>query len=849
MKIRTKTSIIIIVSVVCMVLLSQLSLEYYINKDIHNTETRETRSLLERIGANVNHEIDNINLTDYSWSNWDDTYYFVQDHNQKYINDNFNDSMLASYNLNIMVYLNRTGNNVFDLYYNLSTQYLESFPADTLSILIGDRSLQDHSEAPSISGIMNLPEGPCIISAWSILTSNSSGPSAGTLIFGKYLDTAQQRSLSIACGTPLTVCDIAGKLDNTQTLAKGYLQTSDFYINDGNESIAQVYSVMNDIHGQPSFLLTSQLPREAFQQGSSSLTIVFAETVIIGLAMIIVSLFLINNVVLSRVTRLEDDVKKIEKGGPNGGHLTLSGRDEIFSLSEEINSMIDSIERRSFELRESEARYKSIMEQSVVAIFIVDLEQEAIVRVNPAFENLFGYSREEIKGIGLSSISTSDSLSIGDILKGVSKEHPVVGREVTLRNRRGEDLDVEISGSEIEYEGHRALSVIAWDVTERHRLERELARNQKLESLGVLAGGIAHDFNNMLASIVSNIEIAKGQSDNELSKQRLDESVRSAMRAKHLTQQLLTFSKGGQPIKEVLDLAPLLHQSTEFVLAGSNVTAEYSIDQDLGNVNADPVQIEQVINNLVINAVQSMPDGGHLDIKASNMPDDETDILVKPGKYVRIDVKDEGIGIPAKDLERIFDPFYTTKEKGSGLGLSTVRSIVKNHGGVVLVESKPANGTTFSVILPSALGEGCARPTPNTLAVEVASRGRILVMDDEEPILDVLRIMLEDFGHDVVCVRTGEEATIAYRDALAIGSPFNSVIMDLTIKGGMGGKDAIKAILALNPKARVIVSSGYSNDPIMANPHEYGFWDILSKPFSMQDLSSKISRAMSELDD
>jgi PAS domain S-box-containing protein len=667
---------------------------------------------------------------------------------------------------------------------------------------------------------------------------------------GYYLDSSQLLTLSKECGTLVSINILDSSLNPPQALASKNLQNdTDYYVIDSNESTAQIFSLIDDVHGQPSLILSTQLPRDAYQQGMSSLSTTFGFIVLIGLAMIVLCMILINNVVIARVSKLENDVKRIGKGDPNNDRLSPTGNDEIFSLSQEINGMIDNTEKRNQELRESEGRYKSIMEQSVCAIFIVNIEKDTILRTNQTFERIFGYSKEDIHQLKLSSLSSYPESRFEDFLKTISKDNPLVGKQIILKNKNGENLDVEISGSEIEYEGRRALSIIAWDVTEKHRLEREMARNQKLESLGVLAGGIAHDFNNMLTSIVSNIEIAKAQlPDNEMSKRRLEESVCSAMRAKHLTQQLLTFSKGGQPIKEILDLASIVRISTEFVLAGSKLVAEYDIEENLRKVFADPVQIDQVINNLIINAVQAMPRGGKLFIKVRNLVIEEGDYpLLESGHHIRIDIIDEGVGIPPNDLERIFDPFYTTKEKGSGLGLSTVRSIVSNHGGIVLVDSIVGKGTTFSVILPSIKTENLPAFYPSPEINNTTHHGRILVMDDEEPILDVLQTMLEDFGYQVACVRDGDEAISIYRTALSNGHPFQAVIMDLTIRGGMGGKEAVQGILALNPNARVIVSSGYSNDPIMANPQDYGFWDVLAKPFTMQDLSSKISSATANI--
>ena len=358
----------------------------------------------------------------------------------------------------------------------------------------------------------------------------------------------------------------------------------------------------------------------------------------------------------------------------------------------------------------------------------------------------------------------------------------------------------------------------------------------------MLAGGIAHDFNNILVAIVNNTEIAMlDKTVSEKHVHRLQESVNSAMRAKKLTQQLLTFSKGGAPIKEDFDLTALIRSSAEFVLAGSQVSAFYDIDDDLHRVSADPSQIEQMINNLVINAVQAMPSGGRIYIMASNTRMKELDTgSFKECPGVQLRITDEGIGIPKENLDRIFDPFFTTKDYGSGLGLSTVSTIVNNHAGRIRVESEIGKGTTIIVTLP-ALEEVCPIPEPVKQELHAGQHGRILVMDDEEPILEVMVEMLNGFGYEADCVRCGEEAIVSYREALSIGQPYNGIIMDLTIRGGMGGKETIKGILSLDPGARAIVSSGYSNDPIMAHPQEYGFLDVLTKPFTMLDLSEKLS--------
>ena len=364
------------------------------------------------------------------------------------------------------------------------------------------------------------------------------------------------------------------------------------------------------------------------------------------------------------------------------------------------------------------------------------------------------------------------------------------------------------------------------NITELRRLETEMARADKLESLGVLAGGIAHDFNNMLASIVTNRQIAIQDIPEDVrSRHHLEASVRP-MRARNLTQQLLTFSKGGEPVKEVIDLAPLARSSVDFMLSGTNAAAVYGFEDGEYYANVDPIQIEQVIGNLAMNASQAMPKGGHIYVNMKKLSDPDIDLLsIRPGPYIRIDVRDEGCGIPKDVLDKIFEPFFTTKETGSGLGLATVQSIIRNHEGHVRVDSQVGKGTTVSIILPS-VDHDIASSIPVKVRLEVRQPGRILVMDDEEPIREALSAILADFGYDPISVRNGEEAIDAYRDAISEKRPFGVVIMDLTIRGGMGGKEAAQHILAMDPQAKMIVSSGYSNDPIMAHPEEYGFCDI-----------------------
>jgi nitrogen-specific signal transduction histidine kinase/AmiR/NasT family two-component response regulator len=380
------------------------------------------------------------------------------------------------------------------------------------------------------------------------------------------------------------------------------------------------------------------------------------------------------------------------------------------------------------------------------------------------------------------------------------------------------------------------------NITEKIRLEEELRKAHKLESLGVLAGGIAHDFNNLLTGILGNVSLAKAMTDQGLkAHSRLIEAENAVGRARELTQQLMTFSRGGSPVKKTVSIEQLAMDSASFVLRGSNVKCRCWIADNIWPVEVDEGQMSQVINNLIINADQAMADGGTIDMYIDNaFIGSDTGLPLKEGRYVKIRIVDHGIGIAEEHLDRIFDPYFTTKEKGSGLGLATVYSIIRKHGGYIGVASKPSAGTEFEITIPAS-ETGVTKPViTHTVRSERPSNGhgRILVMDDEEIIRDVAAEILSHLGYEPVVCRDGAAAIDLYRAELSTGIPFSGVIMDLTIPGGIGGRETMKRLLEMDPGVVGIVSSGYSNDPILADYGDYGFKGIVVKPYSVEKLGS-----------
>ncbi|HTP65532.1 MAG TPA: CHASE domain-containing protein [Geobacteraceae bacterium] len=374
------------------------------------------------------------------------------------------------------------------------------------------------------------------------------------------------------------------------------------------------------------------------------------------------------------------------------------------------------------------------------------------------------------------------------------------------------------------------------DITEHRKREEEMRRAQKLDSLGVLAGGIAHDFNNLLTGILGSISMAKlAMNPDDKVYVGLDTAEKAIRRASDLTQQLLTFSKGGVPVRKMASIEQIVSESASFMLRGSNVKCKFIIPETVWPIEVDEGQISQVINNLVINADQAMPEGGKIKICIENLFVGPNEIpALAAGKYVRVAIEDHGTGISEGHLQKIFDPYFTTKQKGSGLGLATVYSIIKSHNGYIKVDSKVGAGSIFHVYLPASDKEIVA--ADRTAEEPLSGSGKILIMDDEEIIREVASGILEHFGYEAVACSEGNEAIELYGEAKRTGKPFAAVLMDLTIPGGMGGKETMRMLLAMDDKAIGIVSSGYCNDPILANYRDYGFNGVVKKPYDILEL-------------
>ncbi len=508
-----------------------------------------------------------------------------------------------------------------------------------------------------------------------------------------------------------------------------------------------------------------------------------------------------------------------------------------------MGNIIDVTERKRADqaVRESEEHYRGLVEESFDGVFIQ--KGTRIAFANKRLHEMLGYEDGWLEGkdhwIIYGPGQRDNACKRADIL--LNNESASSRYESELRRRDGSLFNVEISARSVRFGEEPGIQIWIRDVTDQKRAEQELVRIEKLESTGILAGGIAHDFNNILTAILGNISLARFHTEpGTKAFERLESAEKAALRARSLTHQLLTFAKGGEPIKKALVITDIVRDSCEFALRGSNVRYEIFAPDDLWTVEVDPGQISQVINNLVINADQAMKDGGLIRVELENVAmcaaERPPNVLEK---YIRITIADSGVGIAPDLLPKIFDPYFTTKEKGSGLGLATAFSVVKNHRGDIRVDSTPDCGTTFYLYLPVALKQRMEEAPKDEV---VHGKGRILLMDDEESIRQVAGDLLTLLGYSVGLARDGAEAVAMYSRARASAEPFDAVIMDLTVPGGMGGREAVKRLLALDPDAKVLVSSGYSNDPVMAEYGKYGFRGVVAKPYSAAELSRALRK-------
>lgn len=539
-------------------------------------------------------------------------------------------------------------------------------------------------------------------------------------------------------------------------------------------------------------------------------------------------------------------------------------QDRQVIASIEVALSRSQIEKKLFQ---SEEIYHTLIDNIQDGLFLI--QDGKLKFVNEAFSRIPGYTVDEVLGMEFQDFVASEDrdMVVDRYVRMMKGEKVLTNYEFHgIRKNEEKRTTIYLVCSPITYQGKPAVLGTVKDITKRKQLEeqmqqindeleeriierttelkqtyKQLYHAQKMESVGILAGGIAHDFNNLLTVILGNILLAKRDVDPEDKVFNvLLEAEDASLRAKDLTQELLTFSKGGEPIKRTISVAKLIEDTVNFTIRGTNVTCKFEIPDNLYNIDGDDVQITQVISNIIINADQAMLEGGTIRVRCENVTissENENTTLPENENFIRISIEDHGTGIPKEQISLIFDPFFTTKEKGSGLGLATAYSIIKKHGGQITVESEVGTGSTFYIYLPAAQEK--VSPKADVDVIENPPEGsgeRILVMDDDENIRFLLSEILTSYGYITESACDGAQAIELYKKAHESANQFDLVILDLTIPAGIGGKETIKELIKIDPDVKGIVSSGYSNDAIMANYRQYGFSGVISKPYRPDDL-------------
>jgi PAS domain S-box-containing protein len=518
-----------------------------------------------------------------------------------------------------------------------------------------------------------------------------------------------------------------------------------------------------------------------------------------------------------------------------------------------IEYCIDITKRKHAEMSLQREKERLAVTLRSIGDGVIATDKEGkILLINKVAEELTGWTEEEFIGKKLDEVfciihedTREKHKNPVELVLKAGKVVELDPNTILIAKDKTERIIDDSSSPVRDQDGNTIGVVIVFrDITENRKITLNLQRIDKLESIGILAGGIAHDFNNALMSIMGNISLAMTHSDLEKIGKKLADAERACLRARDLTKQLLIFSKGGVPIKKTELISDFIKESVMFALSGSNVRANFQVPDDLLPVSIDEGLMNQVINNLVINATQAMPDGGKINVYADNFDvNDNSGLPLKTGRYVKMAFEDHGVGISKENLQRVFDPYFTTKQMGLGLGLAESFSIVRKHDGYISVESTIGVGTTFHIYLPAS-PEALPIKKADTIEEPIKGDGRILLMDDEKYIRDTVAEMLSNLGYKVTTAIDGFEAIQLYLQAKMEGQPYDLVILDLIVPGSMGGEETIQKLKKLDPQIKAIVSSAYASDPIMANFKDYSFNDVIPKPYKMKELSEVVYKVI-----
>jgi PAS domain S-box-containing protein len=791
------------------------------------------------------------------WSYWDDTYQYAVDHNAGYVTSNLSPESLATISVDAMLFLDTSGKAIYAASSGVGNRISDQASQDIIKQFgAGTTLLKKSLVYPGVTGYALVGDSVALTAARPILTSARSGPPRGIVVVVRYLDPITLSTMAETVGGNINVESMNDILPNTldaQSLPL-FAQGQPTVALLAGQNKVRGFLQLTDISGGNTLLLTTTTSRTRSEEIARVKRVAVIGTGMVGALLIGLSVLILNMTIVRRVISLGQQVVNIGHTNDLSLRVQVHGSDELTQLAGSINQTLESLqqtrnERRRIaaELEQDRQRLRTYFDRAHDLIFALDTDDK-VTMANQSTCSILGYSENELIGRSMLDIITPESREFAlRASEEVRSGNTVPTTTVDAVTHDGTRRTLDLSGQRLWENGQvTGTFYIARDITDRLRMEHELLRSEALESLGTLAAGIAHDFNNVLTVVKGHISLADS-SPNAPGEIRHDlELARTAVdRAQALAGQLLTFSRGGAPVKENVDVEPLVREVAKFALSGSNIALDVHVDESLSAVEADRNQLFQVIQNIILNARDAMPSGGTLriDIRRQTVSDEHPVGIAAPGDCVIIEIADNGPGITLEDMEHLFDPFFTTKPSGHGVGLTAARSIARRHGGDLLIESVVGKGTRVLLCLPAAQGPSTQPQTEQQEVKPLCVAGRLLVMDDEPTVADVTCAMARRLGYETTAVPDGEAALTAYAQAVVDHHPFDLVIMDLTVPGGMGGREAVQRLLEIYPDARVIVASGYSDDASLAEYKQVGFAASLPKPYTMKDLERALCEA------
>ncbi|MFP4345989.1 MAG: CHASE4 domain-containing protein [Anaerolineales bacterium] len=817
MSLRKKSLLIIVLTTILLLTLLYFAVHAILLHSFTELEASEVERNVARARSALFNEISALDAVLFDWAAWNDTYAFVDDLNQDYVESNLLDEAFTPLQLNLMVFLNSEGEIVFKKAFDLELEREVQDPLALRLHLEPDSPLLQHESPEStLSGLLALPRSPMLLASRPIVTSDNQGPINGTLIMGRYLDQEKVAGLSDQIHLPLAffTLDELRVRPELQQVAHTLQESAGSLVVPRSSTEVAGYTLIPDIYGNPLLLVEVQTSRDIYRQGRQTLSYVLISIALSGLIFGAVSIFLLENNILTRITGLSRSVSEIATRGDLSERVTDQGGDELGRLTDDINEMLAA-------LQESNRRFETLFHSAADAIAVFDLEGH-FLEINEIACQRLGYTREELLRMTPADLDTPQHASrvpqrIEEILNAGTYFF-----EAEQRRKDGTIMPVEILGQLIEYEGRPAILSITRDITERKRLEEQLRQQDRMAAIGQLAGGIAHDFNNILTTITLYTQLVLEDSSTEPQmEQKLNVVLGESHRAAKLVRQILDFSRSAPMEARPVDLNAFVMEVADILkrTLPANVHFLVEMEPNSHTVHADPTRIQQVLLNLVMNARDAMPYGGELRIRLSKLevregeepPVEEMSV----GNWICLAVKDTGNGMPPAVLSHLFEPFFTTKgPNGNGLGLAQVHGIVKQHEGFIDLETREKRGTTFYIYLPEYQGgldaaEADERQAP--VEEEATSQGwkgchgTIMLVEDEEQVRNLTQQILMRAGYNVVTAENGRAALILYRTVRDI----DLVITDLVMPD-LGGEALLRHLREEDPEIKALILTGYA---------------------------------------